>query len=108
MVAKPLLRLLKPRFVDIEPDDVCSRKPELIRYEAGRAPDVEYFQAAEVLSPEKVPENGQDLGGLAPASLLVEHLGLELGVRKLQWLGPGTGWAVPRLAFLTRQLFRSA
>jgi hypothetical protein len=89
-------------------DDVRPGQPELIRDEASRAPDVEYLQAAEVLPPEKVPENGQDLGRLTPASLLVEHLGLELGVRKLQWLGPGTGWAVPRLALLTRQLFRSA
>src|SRR5215470_16423298 len=107
MPAKSLLRPLQPGLVDIQPYDVASREPKLIRDEASRAPDVQHLQATEVLAAKEVPENGQDLSGLAATPLLVEHLGLAFGVRKLQRLVRGRREAVPRLAVLTGQLLHS-
>jgi hypothetical protein len=103
MLTKSLLRLLKPGLVDIEPGNMCTRKPELIGNETSRTPDIQYLQATEVFPAKKVPENGQDLSGFAPASLLVEHLGLEFGVRELQRLELTLRGIMPWLALLAGQ-----
>jgi hypothetical protein len=104
MLAKPASCVLKPRLVYIEPDDISPGKPKLFRNEASRTPDVQHLQATQVLPSKKVPENSQDLGGLAPASLLVEDLSLKFGIPQLHGLELSGVRLVPWRALLTDQL----
>src|SRR6266542_4025637 len=65
-------------------DSSGSGPGELVGDEAGRAADVRHGQPGQVGTAEEVVQHAEDLAGLGPPLLLVEHLRLQLGVRELR------------------------
>jgi len=81
-------RSCQPRLVDIQTGDVCADFVQLVGDEPRRAPDVKRGESRQVVAAEEMPQDTQDFGCLLAPRVLVEHLGLQVRVRKLPAL-PG-------------------